>query len=440
MITTQKDDGETDMRAGTAPRVMAYLVFLVTIPLGEIALVPGLAWLSITKLSFLLLLGVLAGSLLRGWRPTLPPWPLALTIGATALAVCICAALSNTPLESAQYAARILSLCLLLLITQSLAAEPGFIAKATLALLSAAGVCALLGIYQTATGRTIAGLGHYGYFGRLIEISNAVEGGVSNSVIRAGATFDHPNVFGTFLIGMLPSALVMMTCAGRRLFRRLAGPLSAILLVALVYTFSRSAWLGGLVGVGGVIFACRVNRLKAFALIALALSLGVVMVPSGAKEVLLNRTGAAQSYDVGRLYSWRTAVKMVAAHPLTGVGPGMFHASYPLFAEAGEVYQQNPLHHMDAHNTFLDLGAEGGLLTCAAFSALLIVVCSLMLRSPLTRPSETLPLLAGCVAIFLQSMLQSLQYEEIWWVLMGLGICSTYRLPSASPETSRTVS
>ncbi|MBT3194339.1 MAG: O-antigen ligase family protein [Verrucomicrobia bacterium] len=411
----------------THPRVMAYLGFLLTIPLGEVSVAPGFAWLTVTKVSFLLLLGVLAYSWIRGWRPVMPTRSVLVSMGLLVFGVCLSALCCGERGASLSYAIRIVALCMLCLATVSLSKEPGFLVKALGALAIAAFLCALLGIYQTSTGETLASLGQYGYFGRMIELCQAVEpGGVS--VVRASAAFDHPNVLGTFLIGILPAALFFMLHRGSHQSRILSGGAAIAIIIALVYTFSRSAWLGGLVGVSLVVLPLRWSWSRIAGVVVGGLVLAVILLPPEAKQVLLNRTGTAQPYDSGRLYSWHTAGSMIAAHPLLGVGPGMFHHRYAAYADKSEVYKQNPLHHMDAHNTFLDLAAEGGLPVCLAFVALMVAALIHLVgaadlwqaRGPTI--SLGIPLLAGCVAILSQSLLQSLQYEEIWWVLLALGL------------------
>ena len=175
-------------------RVAAYLVFLVTVPLGEVAIVGACPWLTATKAGFLCLVAALAVSLLRGWRPSVPPPALLVSLAGLSLAVCLAAAWSRDPIRSALYAARLVGLCLLCLITAAMAAEPGFHRRVLAGLVGIVFVLSLLGMYQTLTGSTIAGLGQYGYFGRPIEIAYG-EGSAEASVVRASATFDHPNVF-----------------------------------------------------------------------------------------------------------------------------------------------------------------------------------------------------------------------------------------------------
>jgi O-antigen ligase len=414
---------------GTQPRVIAYLVFLATIPLGEIQVLPGCPWLTITKLTFFCLLAVLAHAFCRkGWRPPPPPPAIYLSIGVLTFAACLAAALSAKPADSIPHVVRLAGACLLYLITRSLASEPEFAGKTLRTLVCIAIVLSLLGIYQTLTGKTISGLGEYGYFGRLIEVFYTTRHG-EVSIVRASATFDHPNIFGTFLIGVLPSCLLLGRPRGKIVPAVLVGTAVATCLVALAYTFSRSAWLGGLVGAILVAAVSPALRLRIALLFVISLAAAMLLLP-GFRTAILKRSVGAESYDTGRINSWHTASRMIADRPLLGVGPGRFHDAYSEFADPKEVYRQNPRHHMDAHNTYLDLAAEGGILTLLPFCLLLFGVVRngwrhwhrIQRAKPPdnTNQAAELAIFAGCAAILVQSMFQSLQYEEIWWILLAL--------------------
>ena len=61
-----------------------------------------------------------------------------------------------------------------------------------------------------------------------------------------------------------------------------------------------------------------------------------------------------------RAEDWRVAVRMIAAHPLFGVGPGRYPLEYARYSSA------TPQSH--AHNMLLHVGAEGGLLGLIPFA------------------------------------------------------------------------
>jgi len=69
---------------------------------------------------------------------------------------------------------------------------------------------------------------------------------------------------------------------------------------------------------------------------------------------------------VGRMAHWQAALGMLAASPITGVGIGNYGAAYPAYALPG---WEDPLGH--AHNYYLNIAAETGLVGLGAYLALL---------------------------------------------------------------------
>jgi O-antigen ligase len=63
-----------------------------------------------------------------------------------------------------------------------------------------------------------------------------------------------------------------------------------------------------------------------------------------------------------RTEDWRVAVRMIAAHPLSGVGPGRYLREYANYSSAP------PQNH--AHNMLLHVGAESGLLALIPFAVI----------------------------------------------------------------------
>jgi len=408
--------------------LVPYLIFLCTIPFGELSILSGLPWLTVTKLGFLLLLACLGLELIRGWKP-----PYSFRLYAVSLAF-LCGAFLATmfsPNRGASFTSftRLTALTLMGIVTFWLVKEKRERLSSIFTVLLAIGtMLSLLGIYQSLTGRTLGTLGFYGSFGRLIEIFQPT-GTSGVSVFRASATFDHPNIFGTFLIAIIPFALLAAPpqAAGRptAVLRFVSVLLCA---VAVILTFSRSAWLG-LASAVAVLFLLRAGRARALLILCAGVLLAIALLPQNARTILWNRSSTTQSYDAGRIYSYRTAAKMIGSHPLLGIGPGMFDSAYKTYGSPDEVYRQNKQHRMDAHNMFLDLWAEAGLLTLLPFLFLLAIAWTSLERfatgktgtdgPPVIEHNCAVALLAALVAVSVQSLFQSIEYEEILWILIG---------------------
>jgi O-antigen ligase len=82
------------------------------------------------------------------------------------------------------------------------------------------------------------------------------------------------------------------------------------------------------------------------------------------------------STNYSRMVYWSVGTKMVQAHPLFGVGPERIHDEFPSYNTGKPVDYYGHL-----HNNFLQIAAERGLLSLAAFVWFLVELYrSLLLR------------------------------------------------------------
>jgi len=163
---------------------------------------------------------------------------------------------------------------------------------------------------------------------------------------RPPATFLNQNVFAGTILMLLPLAVQNDDWA-----------LAAGLLVSLVWSHSVGAWLG----LGGALLLWR-RRVGLFAS-RVGAGIGVVCL------VLIY--GKLQDIEVlHRWHWWVAAVRMIAARPLLGFGPGGFGYVLPSVQDPGR-----ELSSLYAHQHFLETAAECGLpyllLWCAGIAHLL---------------------------------------------------------------------
>jgi putative inorganic carbon (HCO3(-)) transporter len=211
---------------------------------------------------------------------------------------------------------------------------------------------------------------------------------VSNSVIRM------------VLLCATPLAWHVVFLTGSR--GGLLGLIAAILWIGLQY---RNRWIAPAVG-----------------------CLFLVAFVWQAGDVMKERAGMIDDYReeqsaASRLEAWEASARMMANHPLTGVGPGAFVRAFPNYSD------NQP---RQAHNTYLQVGAEYGPLAGAAlFFAVIAAIASL--RSELnqlpTNPSDDTrdllvrlgqATLCGLVGLFVCSMFLTLQLFEILFFLLFL--------------------
>lgn len=170
---------------------------------------------------------------------------------------------------------------------------------------------------------------------------------------------------------------------------------AALITLGLLLSWSRGAWLALAAAMTAVVLAHarRKGPLLALAAIVLALiaaatGLGDLLPPSvtarlgdlgnyvGLVDVARTEVTDANFAVLERLAHWQAAINMWTDHPWLGVGPGNYAAAYAIYRLPR---WQDALGH--AHNVYLNVAGESGLLGLAAYLALWAVCLWQALRS-----------------------------------------------------------
>jgi len=220
------------------------------------------------------------------------------------------------------------------------------------------------------------------------------------TVSRTGNPFDYrivsvfysPAIFGEILLLSFP--LVVVTRISLQEPKRAVGLLLDVVLggmiVALLLTITRSAWLGLLVSLA-VLLVSREFRsycysrvsIVSIVLIFLVMQSGAVSELSGVLDLFQRRPVSLSDFgdpttSIGeRIFAWQTALVMIIDNPL-GIGLGMFRQIWP-------TYQPYSAGLDAAHNLLLDIGVEMGVLGLIAF--IWIVIDSVRTGIRLVRTS-----------------------------------------------------
>ena len=226
--------------------------------------------------------------------------------------------------------------------------------------------------------------------------------------IRAFGTFDQPNPFAIYLATGLTLAIGLGMSIVRSGWRRLISPFGLLLLIcafviaeAVLASSSRSAWLA-LVAAVGVMIALQGRRfaLAGVGAVLLVLGFGIVggfsVLPASitarlsilsenfslfdARDALVTTQNFAV---VHRMAIWQAAWDMFLDHPLLGVGPGNFDFHYLDYALPK--WDEPPGH---AHNYFLNLLAEQGVLGLGAYITMIGSLAMLLLRTLRSLPNS----------------------------------------------------
>jgi len=232
-----------------------------------------------------------------------------------------------------------------------------------------------------------------------------------NAVGRAQAGFAQPNVFGVFLLLSIAPGLAL-SFRGGAVWRWTMRLCTAAAVAGLGLSLSRASIVGTVVTLG-VLAAWPVVRRGLIAVILLSITLLVFAPSLLTSSPQITRVGqrlstlASGSGTVGgdRAALRATAPRMIADHPLLGVGEGNFanySFDYKLYSPDGAGYDH-------AHNLFLTIGVElgvGGMLLLAVLVVSLAAACARACTRD--RRGRRDPLALALAGVFLGLLVESL--------------------------------
>ena len=246
---------------------------------------------------------------------------------------------------------------------------------------------------------------------------------------RVVSTFENPNVLAEYLIMTLMFTAVMFLISkniGKKLmFLVMTGTGAA----CLVFTWSRGAWLGFLIGL--ILFLFIYNRKSILFLMFGIMS--VPFLPFVLPQTIINRflsigniKDTSTSY---RVNIWRAVIDMIKDHFSSGigVGEGAFAVIYPEYSLAG--IESAP----HSHNLFLQIIVEIGIFGLLVFIAAVIMYMqsnfSLYNKIQFIKRYKADRLLSaagfcGIVSMLAQGMTDYIWYNYrvffMFWLIFGL--------------------
>lgn len=188
-------------------------------------------------------------------------------------------------------------------------------------------------------------------------------------IVRLKASFPHTNIFAGYLALFLPVPIALFLYHARNKGRIYFAAVTAVALFCLVLTFSRS----GVLGVWLAVLILALSK-KDKAVIAILIA-GVFIAPFFAPKSVVDWSKKTSSigellFNRERFVLYETSFNMIRHHPLLGVGVNTYCLNY----------QKYKLHDTDkdtvntawyAHNSYLQMAGETGLLGLLAFLYLL---------------------------------------------------------------------
>jgi O-antigen ligase len=261
-------------------------------------------------------------------------------------------------------------------------------------------------------------------------IASAVVGTASGVGFRlAGATVE-PNELAATLVAGLALAGGLAAATDRPSLRRVAVGAAAVCAVGVVLTASRAGLLAmGVVLLAALLFAGRLRgpAITAGALVVVGcLAYFAALAPPDARErvTTLETTGRA---DI-----WTVAWRMVEDKPLHGVGANNFTtASVHYLLEPGELERSDFIVDKPkvAHNIYLHLLAELGIIGLGLFLAILLASLRLSLKAASRfrqlgdQQSEMMSraVVLALIGLLTTDFFASTQFSNQLWFLIAVG-------------------
>ncbi len=128
-----------------------------------------------------------------------------------------------------------------------------------------------------------------------------------------------------------------------------------------------------------------------------------------------------RNYEILRLLMWEASLKMWQNRPLTGIGPGRYAEQWEASCEADKLPDRlcsPPVKNVDAHNVFIQVLSETGILGFATFILLFIFITVRIVGNPLALTVLFMTFLFGLLQPF---PLFTRNLAPIVWLLLFHG-------------------
>ncbi|MFQ3632848.1 O-antigen ligase family protein [Roseiflexus sp.] len=363
--------------------VLAVGMAVLSVPVQELVVLPG--GLSVTQAAVLLTLGVWVLHTLARAEQRMLPADLLLLWGGLLFALLLSASITPySRTEALRETSRWVVAAVVWMVAASTITRRWHVIYLLACLLLAPAVCAGIGIVQFAVG----------------DGPPSFRIAPDLPYVRAYGTIGQPNSFAGYLNMAWPLAFALamvstgsawrsrgqhrLTIVSRWILAIILWSITGVVLLALLASFSRGAWIGAAIGALGMALGLGRRALPVFlGLAATGAAVALLAITGILPEALIVRLAS-----IGRSMAWfdATAItvtpenfavvermahlqagwEMFRAAPLFGVGTGNYAVVYPEFA-VGAWYASRG----HAHNYYLHMAAEAGIVGLLAYLALI---------------------------------------------------------------------
>ncbi len=239
---------------------------------------------------------------------------------------------------------------------------------------------------------------------------NYAPGTLNLDLAASSSTFGNPNRFAGYMEMALPLTFGMFFTGLKGGKRFLIVYLSLMMLIVLVFTRSRGAWISTMLSITFItILYVRNHPKNRFKLIAafmgalLFISFIILSDRNVVKEFKTLKSVQSDDSFVSRLTLWKNLAEMIRDYPFLGTGPGTFSTMFTQYQPAG--FQ---VRFYRAHNDYLQFITEVGVLLAGVYLWMIVLFFKRGLKK-MRHPSRlvrgtTLGAMTGVTAMLIHSI------------------------------------
>lgn len=234
--------------------------------------------------------------------------------------------------------------------------------------------------------------------------------GTGEEVLRITSVFEYPNALALYLAPLI-AFFVSVFWSNQELFGKKTAIMGIlVMIVALIMTFSRGAWIGLFAGIVFLLFV-KLGKLKVLGIAGVVLAI-LLSLPMTRDRLLLT---ARDPSSFAHVELMNAAINKIGSNPI--FGNGLFGFRHTLTEQnfSGEILNY-------PHNIFLSFWLEMGILGLMTFIGLLV----LAFKQYKTKPSSAIAL--GAIAyliVFLVHGLVDVPYFKndlslLFWFILSM--------------------
>ncbi len=169
---------------------------------------------------------------------------------------------------------------------------------------------------------------------------------------RVFSVFGNPNILAEYLIMCIPISLSLLWYSKKMIKKLIFLATTILLVVTLIFTFSRGGWLG--FAFGAFVFVVLVEKRLLFMFIPAGI-VSLFLMPSSIIHRIMTIGNLRDSSNAYRIKVWKITLDIIRDNWISGVGFGYipFRETYVKYIRTMNVYH--------AHNMYLETLAEMGI-------------------------------------------------------------------------------